>query len=97
MLSRLIALKARLQHRDRGATAVEYALMVALVAVGIITAVTLLGTNLSTLFNNTATVVKTDAARPLRPDPRASSLAARGPARRACAPRGPHTGWPPPG
>lgn len=37
---------------DEGATAVEYGLMVALIAVAIIGAVTLLGTNLSTMFGN---------------------------------------------
>jgi len=42
---------------DRGATAVEYGLMVALIAVVIILAVSLLGTNLSTLFNTVATTV----------------------------------------
>ena len=36
---------------DKGATAVEYGLMVALIAVVIIAAVTLLGTKLSALFN----------------------------------------------
>lgn len=35
---------------DEGATAVEYGLMVALIAVAIIAMVTLLGTNLSGLF-----------------------------------------------
>jgi len=35
---------------DRGATAVEYGLMVALIAVAIIGTVTLLGTQLNTLF-----------------------------------------------
>lgn len=39
---------------DEGATAVEYGLMVALIAVAIITAVTLVGTNLTALFNNIA-------------------------------------------
>ncbi|MGZ4628448.1 MAG: Flp family type IVb pilin [Oryzihumus sp.] len=52
---------ARLQHltrtREEGATAVEYGLMVALIALVIIVAVTLLGTNLSNLFNNAATSV----------------------------------------
>jgi pilus assembly protein Flp/PilA len=43
-----------LKHRDRGATAVEYGLIVALIAVAIITAVTLLGTNLSAMFNSIA-------------------------------------------
>jgi pilus assembly protein Flp/PilA len=42
---------------DRGATAVEYGLMVALVAAVIITAVTLLGTNLNTIFNNIANAI----------------------------------------
>jgi len=39
---------------DEGATAVEYGLMVALIAVVIIAAVTLLGNNLSNLFNTVA-------------------------------------------
>ena len=43
--------------REQGATAVEYGLMVALIAVVIIVAVTLLGTNLSTLFNTVGTSV----------------------------------------
>jgi len=44
---------------EEGATAVEYGLMVALIAVVIITAVALLGTNLSTKFANVATAVGT--------------------------------------
>ena len=40
--------------REHGATAVEYGLMVALIAVVIIAAVTLLGNKLSTTFNNVA-------------------------------------------
>jgi len=40
--------------RERGATAVEYGLMVALIAIVIIVAVALLGTNLSSIFNRTA-------------------------------------------
>jgi len=47
----------RLRNDDNGATAVEYGLMVALIAIVIIVAVKLLGTNLSTLFNKTATSV----------------------------------------
>jgi pilus assembly protein Flp/PilA len=39
---------------ERGATAVEYGLMVALIAVVIIAAVTLLGGNLRNLFNDIA-------------------------------------------
>jgi len=59
MLSRLVKLQTKIfaMRDDRGATAVEYGLMVALIAIVIITAVTLLGTNLSTLFNNVATKV----------------------------------------
>ena len=39
---------------EKGATAVEYGLMVALIAVVIIAAVTLLGNNLNALFNQIA-------------------------------------------
>jgi pilus assembly protein Flp/PilA len=39
---------------EKGATAVEYGLMVALIAIVIIVAVALLGTNLSSLFNRVA-------------------------------------------
>lgn len=42
------------QRTDRGATAVEYALMVSLVALVIIASVLLLGRNLSTIFNRAA-------------------------------------------
>ena len=45
---------AAMLDRERGATAVEYGLMVALIAVVIIAAVTLLGNKLSTTFNNVA-------------------------------------------
>ncbi|WP_418062759.1 Flp family type IVb pilin [Pimelobacter simplex] len=50
-----ILLNARLSKMDeRGATAVEYGLLVALIAIAIITAVTLLGGNLSGLFDKVA-------------------------------------------
>ena len=39
---------------EAGVTAIEYGLIAALIAVVIITAVTLVGTNLSTLFTNVA-------------------------------------------
>ena len=39
-------------RKDRGATAVEYGLMVALIAIVIIAAVVILGTNLSSLFGS---------------------------------------------
>lgn len=58
-------LKYRIQTRvesftqdQQGATAVEYALIVGLIAVAIIAAVTLLGGNISTLFNKAACSVK---------------------------------------
>jgi pilus assembly protein Flp/PilA len=59
MLSRLVKFQTKVAalRSDRGATAVEYGLMVALIAIVIIVAVTLLGTNLSSLFNTVATKV----------------------------------------
>jgi pilus assembly protein Flp/PilA len=59
MLSHLVKLqvKAAAVRNDRGATAVEYGLMVALIAVVIIVAVTLLGGNLKNLFNTVAVSV----------------------------------------
>ena len=59
MLSRLVKfqVKAAALRSDRGATAVEYGLMVALIAIVIIAAVIVLGENLSTLFDNVATSV----------------------------------------
>ncbi len=44
----------RFMREEEGATAVEYGLMVALIAVVIIGAVTTLGTNLSTTFTTVA-------------------------------------------
>jgi pilus assembly protein Flp/PilA len=54
-----------LQHRltmlvrrdDRGASAVEYGLLVFLIAVVIVTAVTTLGTTLSSVFSTVATSI----------------------------------------
>ena len=57
MLARLAKFQVRLQNPERGATAVEYGLMVALIAVVIIVAVKFLGTNLSIVFNKTATSI----------------------------------------
>jgi pilus assembly protein Flp/PilA len=45
-----------------GATAIEYGLIAALIAVVIITAVTTVGTNLTGTFNAVATAVKAPAA-----------------------------------
>jgi len=52
-MSRHIA-KFRSKMDEQGATAVEYGLMVALIAIVIIVAVALLGGNLSGLFNQVA-------------------------------------------
>ena len=50
----LLKTRMRALRDDAGATAVEYGLIVALIALAIIVAVTLVGTNLSTLFNDVA-------------------------------------------
>ena len=51
----MLNLIKRFVREEEGATMVEYGLMVALIAVVCITAVSLLGTNLSGLFNRVAT------------------------------------------
>ncbi len=55
MLQFLVTLQSfvagRVERDDKGATAVEYGLMVALIAAVIITAVALIGTRLDTLFD----------------------------------------------
>ena len=54
-LAYLTTVNARFENReDRGATAVEYGLLVGLIAVVIIVGVTLLGTELLALFNGIA-------------------------------------------
>ena len=54
MLSLYTKAAIRLRREEKGATAVEYGIMVALIAVVIIVAVTLLGSTLTELFNKTA-------------------------------------------
>jgi pilus assembly protein Flp/PilA len=49
-----------IQNRS-GATAIEYGLIAALIAVAIVTALTTLGTNLTGTFNNVATAVPSAA------------------------------------
>ena len=56
-MTKLAAKVQTLLNKERGATAVEYGLMVALIAVVIIAAVSLLGNNLSTTFNNVASQI----------------------------------------
>ena len=57
------AAKDRLRD-EKGATAVEYGIMVALIAVAIIVAVGLLGDQLVTMFNNVTTGLKPKAVTP---------------------------------
>lgn len=53
MLALLVKTHIRLQCRERGATAVEYGLMVGLIAIVMIVAVKALGSNLSGVFSRT--------------------------------------------
>lgn len=57
-MSQLIALLhqaiARFEHDDEGATAVEYGLMVALIAAVVVAGATLLGTQANAVFNSVA-------------------------------------------
>jgi pilus assembly protein Flp/PilA len=46
---------AALRDTERGASAVEYGLLVALIAIMIIGGATLIGTNLDAMFNNVGT------------------------------------------
>ena len=48
----------RFSEDETGATGIEYGLIAALVAVGIITAARTLGTQISTTFNTVATAMK---------------------------------------
>ncbi|WP_427383556.1 Flp family type IVb pilin [Janibacter sp. G56] len=61
MTRALVNLQSRVHMRlnsEKGATAVEYGLMVALIAIVIITAVALIGTNLEKVFNDVAGKLK---------------------------------------
>lgn len=57
----LSTLKAKFEDRERGATAVEYGIMVAGIAVLIIAAVFLVGGELNTLFGKVQTALKRTA------------------------------------
>lgn len=57
MLTKLYVRARNHFESDEGATAVEYGLMVALIAVVIILAVTALGVNLRTVFTNIANAI----------------------------------------
>jgi pilus assembly protein Flp/PilA len=58
MLASFSNTAARLHRDEKGATAVEYGIMVALIAVVIIVAVGLIGGNLTTTFSSVACNVK---------------------------------------
>jgi pilus assembly protein Flp/PilA len=51
------AIFSRFLHDESGATAIEYGLIAALISVAIIAALTSVGTNLSTTFNNVASAL----------------------------------------
>ena len=55
LLQSYIATRER--HEDRGATMVEYSLLVAFIALVVMLGVTLLGTQLSSLFSSFGTVL----------------------------------------
>jgi pilus assembly protein Flp/PilA len=55
MFALTVITKERLTSEDRGATAVEYGLLVGLIAIAIIVAVTSLSTSLQGLFTRAAT------------------------------------------
>ena len=64
MLRLWTAYQSRFIREEKGATMVEYGLMVALIAVVVIAAVTLIGDNLSDTFNDVGTEVGTATATP---------------------------------
>jgi pilus assembly protein Flp/PilA len=52
--ARFVELQARMEQGERGAAAVEYALLVSLIAIAIIVAVAALGGKISSAFNTVA-------------------------------------------
>ena len=52
---------------ESGATAIEYGLIAALIAVAIISAATILGTNLASVFGQISDALPTTAAAPATP------------------------------
>jgi len=57
MLKALTKLQTRMATRDKGATAVEYGLLVALIAAVIVVVVALLGTRVSTAFQTVTNAI----------------------------------------
>ena len=67
MTRRLVALQIRARQamdRDHGATAVEYGLMVALIAAAVVVTVTALGLRLNAIFNTVLTAIGGPVAAP---------------------------------
>lgn len=52
-IAMVAGVKNRLTGEEKGATAVEYGLMVALIVIAALVGISLVGTNLQTLFNDT--------------------------------------------
>ena len=69
MRSYLSAFATRLRRDQRGATAVEYGIMVALIAVAIIIAVTFLGTSLTKTFHDVGCKVSASTTGDCAPTP----------------------------
>ena len=57
MLKAFTKLQTRLSLRDKGATAVEYGLLVALIAAVIVAVVGVLGRNVSSAFNSVSQAI----------------------------------------
>jgi len=57
-----MSLIRKLVHDENGATAIEYGLIAALIAVVIITVLKTVGTDLSSVFNNVATNLNSAAS-----------------------------------
>jgi len=58
-MTKFLGKLSALMSGDRGASAVEYALLVGLIAIVLIVGVSLLGQNLGNTFNNVATTLPT--------------------------------------
>jgi pilus assembly protein Flp/PilA len=58
----IMSLIRKLVHDENGATAIEYGLIAALIAVVIITVLKTVGTDLSSVFNNVATNLNSAAS-----------------------------------
>jgi len=57
MLKALTKLQVRIATRDKGATAVEYGLLVALIAAVIVAVVVILGKQVNNAFNSVSTAI----------------------------------------